>query len=182
MGGGGAAQSSRCPPLAHCPDTRFGKVACWPGLKLSDGGSLPTIYKSHALLNLVDAVCTVSSQLRLPGALLLRQIGVLLRRTVLCRLAVLTRTTNRANATTFRCHWLARVAAALICYPRYLDPVLANAARWKGDRHHRPSSRSPLPAGAGSIWWVLLVGSAPLCRPFCQLARELCFVRKPQNS
>lgn len=68
------------------PDTRFGKKSgVLARLNLDDVEIVADHCHPHALLKVVDAVYTVSSQLGFEG-LLLGKPGLLLRYAVLCRL------------------------------------------------------------------------------------------------
>ncbi len=163
------------------PDARFGKKrGVLARLNLDDVEIVADHCHPHALLNVVDAVYTVSSQLGFEA--------LLLRKPVYCFGMPfyagwgLTHDNRRSERRTSASHIsLAQlVAAALIRYPRYLDPVLgqpceveeviaiiANQCR-TGPRWRR------LYLVGLSLW------KRAFMQAFCQhLADELRFVRKP---
>lgn len=161
------------------PDTRFGKKrGVLARLKLSDVEIVADHCHPHALLNLVDAVYTVSSQLGFEA--------LLLGKSVYCFGMPfyagwgLTQDSKPCERRNVQVSLAQLVAAALICYPRYLDPVLGQRCEVEEviaiiARQQQPSPR----------WRKLyLVGFSLWKRAFMQafchhLAEELHFVRTP---
>ncbi|MFM4896918.1 capsular polysaccharide biosynthesis protein [Aeromonas caviae] len=161
------------------PDTRFGKKrGVLARLQLDDVEVVADHCHPHALLNLVDAVYTVSSQLGFEA--------LLLGKPVYCFGMPfyagwgLTQDSKPCERRNVQVSLAQLVAAALICYPRYLDPVLGQRCEVEEvvaiiARQQQPSPR----------WRKLyLVGFSLWKRAFMQafchhLAEELHFVRTP---
>ncbi|MBL0549951.1 capsular polysaccharide biosynthesis protein [Aeromonas caviae] len=161
------------------PDTRFGKKrGVLARLRPSDVEIVADHCHPHALLNLVDAVYTVSSQLGFEA--------LLLGKPVYCFGMPfyagwgLTQDSKPCERRNVQVSLAQLVAAALICYPRYLDPVLGQRCEVEEviaiiARQQQPSPR----------WRKLyLVGFSLWKRAFMQafchhLAEELHFVRTP---
>ncbi|HDZ8856112.1 TPA: capsular polysaccharide biosynthesis protein [Aeromonas dhakensis] len=161
------------------PDTRFGKKSgVLARLKLSDVEVVADHCHPHALLSLVDAVYTVSSQLGFEG--------LLLGKPVYCFGMPfyagwgLTCDSKRCERRNLPVSLPQLVAAALIHYPRYLDPVLGQRCEVEEVIAIIARQQKPAPR-----WRRLyLVGFSLWKRAFMQafchhLAEELRFVRKP---
>lgn len=161
------------------PDTRFGKKSgVLARLKLSDVEVVADHCHPHALLNLVDAVYTVSSQLGFEG--------LLLGKPVYCFGMPfyagwgLTHDSKQCERRNLQVSLTQLVAAALIHYPRYLDPVLGQRCEVEEVLAIIARQQKPAPR-----WRRLyLVGFSLWKRAFMQafchhLAEELRFVRKP---
>ncbi len=161
------------------PDTRFGKKSgVLARLKLSDVEVVADHCHPHALLNLVDAVYTVSSQLGFEG--------LLLGKPVYCFGMPfyagwgLTHDSKQCERRNLQVSLAQLVAAALIHYPRYLDPVLGQRCEVEEVVAIIARQQKPAPR-----WRRLyLVGFSLWKRAFMQafchhLAEELRFVRKP---
>ncbi|HEH9394088.1 TPA: capsular polysaccharide biosynthesis protein [Aeromonas salmonicida] len=161
------------------PDTRFGKKrGVLTRLKLSDVEIVADHCHPHALLNLVDAVYTVSSQLGFEA--------LLLGKSVYCFGMPfyagwgLTQDSKPCERRNVQVSLAQLVAAALICYPRYLDPVLGQRCEVEEviaiiARQQRAAPRWRRLYLVGFSLWKRAFMQA-FCRP---LAEELCFVRKP---
>ena len=157
------------------PDTRIGKkrgVLARLTQKLPELADLEIVSEPchpHLLLKMVDAVYTVSSQLGFEALLIGKPVHCfgmpfyagwgLTHDSKRCERRVLARADGAISLSQL-------VAAALICYPRYVDPVLGSAAKLKMSSSCWPTSRWRQPAGGGFIWWVFRSGSGPLCAPF----------------
>lgn len=161
------------------PDTRFGKKnGVLARLKLSDVEVVADHCHPHALLSLVDAVYTVSSQLGFEG--------LLLGKPVYCFGMPfyagwgLTHDSKQCQRRNLPVSLAQLVAAALIHYPRYLDPVLGQRCEVEEVIAIIARQQKPAPR-----WRRLyLVGFSLWKRAFMQafchhLAEELRFVRKP---
>ncbi|MGN5262490.1 capsular polysaccharide biosynthesis protein [Aeromonas hydrophila] len=161
------------------PDTRFGKKSgVLARLKLSDVEVVADHCHPHALLSLVDAVYTVSSQLGFEG--------LLLGKPVYCFGMPfyagwgLTYDSKQCERRNLQVSLAQLVAAALIHYPRYLDPVLGQRCEVEEVVAIIARQQKPAPR-----WRRLyLVGFSLWKRAFMQafchhLAEELRFVRKP---
>ncbi|WP_456305350.1 capsular polysaccharide biosynthesis protein [Aeromonas dhakensis] len=161
------------------PDTRFGKKSgVLARLKLSDVEIVADHCHPHALLSLVDAVYTVSSQLGFEG--------LLLGKPVYCFGMPfyagwgLTHDSKQCERRNLQVSLAQLVAAALIHYPRYLDPVLGQRCEVEEVVAIIARQQKPAPR-----WRRLyLVGFSLWKRAFMQafchhLAEELRFVRKP---
>lgn len=161
------------------PDTRFGKKSgVLARLKLSDVEVVADHCHPHALLSLVDAVYTVSSQLGFEG--------LLLGKPVYCFGMPfyagwgLTHDSKQCERRNQPVSLAQLVAAALIHYPRYLDPVLGQRCEVEEVIAIIARQQKPAPR-----WRRLyLVGFSLWKRAFMQafchhLAEELRFVRKP---
>ncbi|WP_026141306.1 capsular polysaccharide biosynthesis protein [Aeromonas sp. QDB54] len=161
------------------PDTRFGKKSgVLARLKLSDVEVVADHCHPHALLSLVDAVYTVSSQLGFEG--------LLLGKPVYCFGMPfyagwgLTHDSKQCERRNLQVSLTQLVAAALIHYPRYLDPVLGQRCEVEEVVAIIARQQKPAPR-----WRRLyLVGFSLWKRAFMQafchhLAEELRFVRKP---
>lgn len=161
------------------PDTRFGKKSgVLARLKLSDVEIVADHCHPHALLSLVDAVYTVSSQLGFEG--------LLLGKPVYCFGIPfyagwgLTHDSKQCERRNLPVSLAQLVAAALIHYPRYLDPVLGQRCEVEEVIAIIARQQKPAPR-----WRRLyLVGFSLWKRAFMQafchhLAEELRFVRKP---
>ena len=161
------------------PDTRFGKKSgVLARLKLSDVEIVADHCHPHALLSLVDAVYTVSSQLGFEG--------LLLGKPVYCFGMPfyagwgLTHDSKQCERRNLQVSLAQLVAAALIHYPRYLDPVLGQRCEVEEVIAIIARQQKPAPR-----WRRLyLVGFSLWKRAFMQafchhLAEELRFVRKP---
>lgn len=161
------------------PDTRFGKKSgVLARLKLSDVEVVADHCHPHALLSLVDAVYTVSSQLGFEG--------LLLGKPVYCFGMPfyagwgLTHDSKQCERRNLQVSLAQLVAAALIHYPRYLDPVLGQRCEVEEVVAIIARQQKPAPR-----WRRLyLVGFSLWKRAFMQafchhLAEELRFVRKP---
>lgn len=161
------------------PDTRFGKKrGVLARLKLSDVEIVADHCHPHALLNLVDAVYTVSSQLGFEA--------LLLGKSVYCFGMPfyagwgLTQDSKSCKRRNVQVSLAQLVAAALICYPRYLDPVLGQRCEVEEviaiiARQQKAAPRWRRLYLVGFSLWKRAFMQA-FCRP---LAEELCFVRKP---
>ena len=161
------------------PDTRFGKKrGVLARLKLSDVEIVADHCHPHALLNLVDAVYTVSSQLGFEA--------LLLGKSVYCFGMPfyagwgLTQDSKPCERRNVQVSLAQLVAAALICYPRYLDPVLGQRCEVEEviaiiARQQKAAPRWRRLYLVGFSLWKRAFMQA-FCRP---LAEELCFVRKP---
>lgn len=161
------------------PDTRFGKKSgVLARLKLSDVEIVADHCHPHALLNLVDAVYTVSSQLGFEA--------LLLGKPVYCFGMPfyagwgLTQDSKQCERRTAQVSLAQLVAAALICYPRYLDPVLGQRCEVEEviaiiARQLKAAPRWRRLYLVGFSLWKRAFMQA-FCRP---LAEELRFVRKP---
>lgn len=161
------------------PDTRFGKKSgVLARLKLSDVEVVADHCHPHALLSLVDAVYTVSSQLGFEG--------LLLGKPVYCFGMPfyagwgLTHDSKQCERRSLPVSLTQLVAAALIHYPRYLDPVLGQRCEVEEVVAIIARQQKPAPR-----WRRLyLVGFSLWKRAFMQafchhMAEELRFVRKP---
>ncbi|HDZ8846003.1 TPA: capsular polysaccharide biosynthesis protein [Aeromonas veronii] len=161
------------------PDTRLGKKrGVLARLNLDDVEIVADHCHPHALLKVVDAVYTVSSQLGFEG--------LLLGKPVYCFGMPfyagwgLTHDSKQCERRNVKVSLPQLVAAALICYPRYLDPVLGQ--RCEVEEVVAIIARQIKPAPR---WRRLyLVGFSLWKRAFMQafchhLAEELCFVSKP---
>ncbi|WP_378011331.1 capsular polysaccharide biosynthesis protein [Aeromonas hydrophila] len=161
------------------PDTRFGKKSgVLARLKLSDVEVVADHCHPHALLSLVDAVYTVSSQLGFEG--------LLLGKPVYCFGMPfyagwgLTHDSKQCERRNLPVSLAQLVAAVLIHYPRYLDPVLGQRCEVEEVVAIIARQQKPAPR-----WRRLyLVGFSLWKRAFMQafchhLAEELRFVRKP---
>ncbi|WP_456305018.1 capsular polysaccharide biosynthesis protein [Aeromonas dhakensis] len=161
------------------PDTRFGKKSgVLARLKLSDVEIVADHCHPHALLSLVDAVYTVSSQLGFEG--------LLLGKPVYCFGMPfyagwgLTHDSKQCERRNLPVSLPQLVAAALIHYPRYLDPVLGQRCEVEEVIAIIARQQKPAPR-----WRRLyLVGFSLWKRAFMQafchhLAEDLRFVRKP---
>ncbi|WP_240621682.1 capsular polysaccharide biosynthesis protein [Aeromonas rivipollensis] len=161
------------------PDTRFGKKrGVLARLKLRDVEIVADHCHPHALLNLVDAVYTVSSQLGFEA--------LLLGKSVYCFGMPfyagwgLTQDSKPCERRNVQVSLAQLVAAALICYPRYLDPVLGQRCEVEEviaiiARQQKAAPRWRRLYLVGFSLW-----KRAFMQAFCQpLAEELCFVRKP---
>lgn len=161
------------------PDTRLGKKSgVLARLQLDDVEVVDEHCHPHALLGMVDAVYTVSSQLGFEA--------LLQGKRVYCFGMPfyagwgLTEDSKQCERRTATVTLAQLVAAALIQYPRYLDPVLGQ--RCEVEEVLTIIARQQMPA---PCWRRLyLVGFSlwkrAFMRSFCQhLADELCFVRTP---
>ncbi|MFM4991568.1 capsular polysaccharide biosynthesis protein [Aeromonas veronii] len=161
------------------PDTRLGKKrGVLARLNLDDVEIVADHCHPHALLKVVDAVYTVSSQLGFEG--------LLLGKPVYCFGMPfyagwgLTHDTKQCERRNVKVSLHQLVAAALICYPRYLDPVLGQRCEVEEVVAIIARQQKPAPR-----WRRLyLVGFSLWKRAFMQafchhLAEELCFVSKP---
>ncbi|WP_429105628.1 capsular polysaccharide biosynthesis protein [Aeromonas allosaccharophila] len=161
------------------PDTRFGKKSgVLARLKLDDVEIVADHCHPHALLNVVDAVYTVSSQLGFEA--------LLLGKPVYCFGMPfyagwgLTHDSKQCDRRNVKVSLAQLVAAAMICYPRYLDPVLGQRCEVEeviaiiaNQRRTAPRWRRLYLVGF-SLW------KRAFMQAFCQhLADELRFVRKP---
>ncbi|NBA25887.1 capsular polysaccharide biosynthesis protein [Aeromonas caviae] len=161
------------------PDTRFGKKSgVLARLRPSDVEIVADHCHPHALLNLVDAVYTVSSQLGFEA--------LLLGKPVYCFGMPfyagwgLTQDSKQCERRTVQVSLAQLVAAALICYPRYLDPVIGQRCEVEEviaiiARQQKTAPRWRRLYLVGFSLW-----KRAFMQAFCQpLAEELCFVRKP---
>lgn len=161
------------------PDTRFGKKSgVLARLQLADVEVVADHCHPHALLGLVDAVYTVSSQLGFEG--------LLLGKPVYCFGMPfyagwgLTLDSKQCERRSTNVSLAQLVAAALIQYPRYLDPVLGERCEVEEviaiiarQQHPAPRYRRLYLVGF-SLW------KRAFMLEFCRhLADELCFVRTP---
>ncbi|MFM5038754.1 capsular polysaccharide biosynthesis protein [Aeromonas veronii] len=161
------------------PDTRFGKKSgVLARLKLDEVEIVADHCHPHALLNVVDAVYTVSSQLGFEG--------LLLGKPVYCFGMPfyagwgLTHDSKRCERRGVPVSLAQLVAAALIRYPRYLDPVLGQRCEVEeviaiiaNQCRAAPRWRRLYLVGF-SLW------KRAFMQAFCQhLADELHFVRRP---
>ncbi|WP_043821231.1 capsular polysaccharide biosynthesis protein [Aeromonas veronii] len=171
------------------PDTRFGKkrgVLARLTQKLPELADLEIVSEPchpHLLLKRVDAVYTVSSQLGFEALLIGKPVHCfgmpfyagwgLTHDTKRCERRVLARADGAISLPQL-------VAAALICYPRYVDPVLGE--RCEAEDVVKLLARQQM---APARWRRLyLVGFSlwkrAFMRTFCaHLADELRFVRRP---
>lgn len=161
------------------PDTRFGKKSgVLARLKLDEVEIVADHCHPHALLNVVDAVYTVSSQLGFEA--------LLLGKPVYCFGMPfyagwgLTRDSKLCERRQVDVSLAQLVAAALILYPRYLDPVLGQRCEVEeviaiiANQHQAPPRWRRLYLVGFSLW------KRAFMQAFCQhLADELRFVRKP---
>ncbi|WP_429080612.1 capsular polysaccharide biosynthesis protein [Aeromonas bivalvium] len=161
------------------PDTRLGKKrGVLARLQLDDVEIVADHCHPHALLNVVDAVYTVSSQLGFEG--------LLLGKAVYCFGMPfyagwgLTQDSKPCERRNLQVSLPQLVAAALICYPRYLDPVLGQRCEVEEviaiiARQQKAAPRwRKLYLVGFSLW------KRAFMQAFCQpLAEELRFVRKP---
>lgn len=161
------------------PDTRLGKKSgVLARLKLEDVEVIADHCHPHGLLNLVDTVYTVSSQLGFEA--------LLLGKPVYCfgmpfyagwGLTLDSKCCERRAA---KITLPQLVAAALIQYPRYLDPVLERRCEVEEviaiiARQQRAAPRWRRLYLVGFSLW-----KRAFMQAFCRhLAEELCFVRKP---
>ncbi len=161
------------------PDTRFGKKrGVLARLQLDDVEVVADHCHPHALLGVVEAVYTVSSQLGFEA--------LLLGKPVYCFGMPfyagwgLTQDSKQCERRTVRVSLAQLVAAALICYPRYLDPVLGQRCEVEEviaiiARQQKAAPRWRRLYLVGFSLW-----KRAFMQAFCQhLAEELCFVRKP---
>ncbi|MBL0437873.1 capsular polysaccharide biosynthesis protein [Aeromonas caviae] len=161
------------------PDTRLGKKSgVLARLRPSDVEIVADHCHPHALLSLVDAVYTVSSQLGFEG--------LLLGKPVYCFGMPfyagwgLTHDSKQCERRNLPVSLAQLVAAALIHYPRYLDPVLERRCEVEEviaiiARQQKAAPRWRRLYLVGFSLWKRAFMQA-FCRP---LAEELCFVRKP---
>ncbi|GKQ77214.1 capsular polysaccharide export protein [Aeromonas caviae] len=161
------------------PDTRLGKKrGVLARLQLADVEVIADHCHPHALLHLVDAVYTVSSQLGFEG--------LLLGKPVYCFGMPfyagwgLTQDSKACERRNVQVSLAQLVAAALILYPRYLDPVLGQRCEVEEviaiiARQQKAAPRWRRLYLVGFSLWKRAFMQA-FCRP---LAEELCFVRKP---
>lgn len=161
------------------PDTRFGKKSgVLARLQLADVEVVADHCHPHALLGLVDAVYTVSSQLGFEA--------LLLGKPVYCFGMPfyagwgLTQDSKQCERRTVQVSLAQLVSATLICYPRYLDPVLGQRCEVEEviaiiARQQKAAPRWRRLYLVGFSLWKRAFMQA-FCRP---LAEELCFVRKP---
>ncbi|WP_429056543.1 capsular polysaccharide biosynthesis protein [Aeromonas veronii] len=161
------------------PDTRFGKKSgVLARLNLDDVEIVADHCHPHALLKVVDAVYTVSSQLGFEG--------LLLGKPVYCFGMPfyagwgLTHDSKQCERRNVRVSLPQLVAAALICYPRYLDPVLGQRCEVEevvaiiARQQKSPPRWRRLYLVGFSLW------KRAFMQAFCHhLAEELCFVSKP---
>jgi len=161
------------------PDTRLGKKrGVLARLQLDDVEIVAEHCHPHALLGMVEAVYTVSSQLGFEA--------LLLGKPVYCFGMPfyagwgLTHDSKRCERRTISVTLTQLVAAALILYPRYLDPVLGQRCEVEEvltiiARQQRATPRwRHLYLVGFSLW------KRAFMHAFCQhLADELHFVRKP---
>ena len=161
------------------PDTRFGKKSgVLARLQLADVEVVADHCHPHALLGLVDAVYTVSSQLGFEA--------LLLGKPVYCFGMPfyagwgLTHDSKQCERRSTNVSLAQLVAAALIQYPRYLDPVLGERCEVEEvvaiiARQIKPAPRWRRLYLVGFSLW-----KRAFMQAFCQhLADELRFVRKP---
>lgn len=161
------------------PDTRFGKKSgVLARLKLDDAEIVAEHCHPHALLNVVDAVYTVSSQLGFEA--------LLLGKPVYCFGMPfyagwgLTHDSKRCERRNLQVSLAQLAAAALILYPRYLDPVLGQRCEVEEvvaiiARQQKPAPRWHRLYLVGFSLW-----KRAFMRAFCRhLAEELHFVGKP---
>ncbi len=161
------------------PDTRFGKKrGVLARLQLDDVEVVADHCHPHALLGVVEAVYTVSSQLGFEA--------LLLGKPVYCFGMPfyagwgLTQDSKQCERRTVPVSLAQLVAAALICYPRYLDPVLGQRCEVEEviaiiARQQKAAPRWRRLYLVGFSLW-----KRAFMQAFCQhLAEELCFVRKP---
>ena len=164
------------------PDTRLGKKSgVLARLQLDDVEVVAEHCHPHALLGMVEAVYTVSSQLGFEA--------LLLGKPVYCFGIPfyagwgLTQDTKHCERRTATVTLAQLVAAALIQYPRYLDPVLGQRCEVEEvlsiiARQQRPAPRWRRLYLVGFSLW-----KRAFMRAFCQhLADELCFVRTPPSN
>ncbi|WP_421224245.1 capsular polysaccharide biosynthesis protein [Aeromonas jandaei] len=161
------------------PDTRFGKKSgVLARLQLNDVEVVADHCHPHALLSLVDAVYTVSSQLGFEA--------LLLGKPVYCFGMPfyagwgLTHDSKQCERRNVKVPLTQLVAAALIHYPRYLDPVLGQRCEVEEvvaiiARQQKPAPRWRRLYLVGFSLW-----KRAFMRAFCRhLAEELYFVGKP---
>ncbi|WP_424588124.1 capsular polysaccharide biosynthesis protein [Buttiauxella sp.] len=161
------------------PDTRFGKKrGVLARLQFHDVEVVAEHCHPHALLGMVDAVYTVSSQLGFEA--------LLLGKPVYCfgmpfyagwGLTHDSKQCERRNVTVTLAQL---VAAALIQYPRYLDPVLGQRCEVEEVLAIIARQQSPAPRWRRLYLVGFSLWKRAFMRSFCQhLADELCFVRTP---
>ena len=171
------------------PDTRFGKkrgVLARLTQKLPELADLEIVSEPchpHLLLKRVDAVYTVSSQLGFEALLIGKPVHCfgmpfyagwgLTHDTKRCERRVLARADGAISLSQL-------VAAALICYPRYVDPVLGerceveDVVKLLARQQMAPARWRRLYLVGFSLW------KRAFMRTFCaHLADELRFVRRP---
>ena len=171
------------------PDTRFGKkrgVLARLTQKLPELADLEIVSEPchpHLLLKRVDAVYTVSSQLGFEALLIGKPVHCfgmpfyagwgLTHDTKRCERRVLARADGAISLSQL-------VAAALICYPRYVDPVLGerceveDVVKLLAHQQMAPARWRRLYLVGFSLW------KRAFMRTFCaHLADELRFVRRP---
>ncbi|WP_429087789.1 capsular polysaccharide biosynthesis protein [Aeromonas allosaccharophila] len=161
------------------PDTRFGKKSgVLARLNLDDVEIVADHCHPHALLNVVDAVYTVSSQLGFEA--------LLLGKPVYCFGMPfyagwgLTHDNKRCERRNVNVSLAQLVAAALIRYPRYLDPVLGQRCEVEEVIAIIANQRRPAPRWRRLYLVGFSLWKRAFMQAFCQhLADELCFVRKP---
>ncbi|WP_421274235.1 capsular polysaccharide biosynthesis protein [Aeromonas taiwanensis] len=161
------------------PDTRFGKKrGVLARLKLSDVEIVADHCHPHALLNQVDAVYTVSSQLGFEA--------LLLGKSVYCFGMPfyagwgLTQDSKPCERRNVQVSLAQLVAAALICYPRYLDPVLGQRCEVEEVIAIIARQQKTVPRWRRLYLVGFSLWKRAFMQAFCQpLAEELCFVRKP---
>ncbi|WP_421255211.1 capsular polysaccharide biosynthesis protein [Aeromonas sp. 600282] len=161
------------------PDTRLGKKrGVLARLNLDDVEILADHCHPHALLNVVDAVYTVSSQLGFEG--------LLLGKPVYCFGMPfyagwgLTHDSKQCERRNVKVSLAQLVAAALIRYPRYLDPVLGQRCEVEEVIAIIANQRRPAPRWRRLYLVGFSLWKRAFMQAFCQhLADELRFVRKP---
>ncbi|WP_323970333.1 capsular polysaccharide biosynthesis protein [Aeromonas veronii] len=161
------------------PDTRLGKKrGVLARLNLDDVEIVADHCHPHALLNVVDAVYTVSSQLGFEG--------LLLGKPVYCFGMPfyagwgLTHDSKQCERRNVKVSLAQLVAAALIRYPRYLDPVLGQRCEVEEVVAIIANQRRPAPRWRRLYLVGFSLWKRAFMQAFCQhLADELRFVRKP---
>lgn len=166
------------------PDTRFNKMrlgkksGVLARLNLDDVEIVADHCHPHALLKVVDAVYTVSSQLGFEA--------LLLGKPVYCFGMPfyagwgLTHDSKLCERRNVKVSLPQLVAAALICYPRYLDPVLGQRCEVEEVIAIIANQRRPAPRWRRLYLVGFSLWKRAFMQAFCQhLADELRFVRKP---
>ena len=163
------------------PDTRLGKKSgVLARLQLDDVEVVADHCHPHALLNQVEAVYTVSSQMGFEA--------LLLGKAVYCfgmpfyagwGLTHDSKQCERRQATISLSQL---VAAALILYPRYLDPVLGQRCEVEQVLDIIARQQTPAPRYRRLYLVGFSLWKRAFMHAFCHpLATELCFVRTPPD-
>lgn len=161
------------------PDTRLGKKrGVLAQMQLDDVELVTEHCHPHALLNEVEAVYTVSSQMGFEA--------LLLGKAVYCFGMPfyagwgLTHDSKQCERRQAQISLPQLAAAALILYPRYLDPVLGQRCEVEQVLEVIAGQLTPTPRYRRLYMVGFSLWKRAFMRAFCQpLATELCFVRTP---